>query len=91
MAFDVRFSERYLADLRAAIDNLWLVSRGAAERFAEDHDRRVETLLAFPRVGTQLPKGRYAVPVGTTGYRIFYRVDGERLTLLRLQNVRRRR
>jgi plasmid stabilization system protein ParE len=91
MAFDVRFTERYLADLNAAIDNLWLVSQAATERFAGEHDARIVLLRTYPRIGAPRPRNRRSIPIGKTGYHILYRLDGERLTLLRLQNTRRAR
>ena len=91
MANGIHFSERYLENLTAAIDNSWLVSKDAAQRFAEEHDREVALLAEFPGIGKALAAGRQSFPIGKTGYRIIYRAKSGQLLLIRLENVRRAR
>ena len=77
MRSDVRFADGYLDDLDAVIDNLWLVSSAAVDRFAEAHDTCVQRILAVPRIGEREKGSRYSLPVAKTGYRIVYRVESE--------------
>jgi plasmid stabilization system protein ParE len=89
MASETQFSNDYLRELEAAVDNLLLVSRRAAERFAEEHDRRVAELMDMPRMGTREAEGRYSAPIGKSGYRMVYQVAGDVVRLIGLTNARR--
>jgi plasmid stabilization system protein ParE len=91
MANAIHFSDRYLSDLDAIIDNLWLVSRSAVEDFAEEHDTCIENLMLFPRLGASRGRNRFSLPVGRTGFRLVYQLVGETVTMVAIENVRRRR
>ena len=91
MAHEIQFSDQSIADLEDAINNLWLVSQGAAERFNDDHDRCVQDLMSFANLGRSERAGRRSLPVGRSGYRIVYRVENDTVVVLRLRNVRRPR
>lgn len=89
MASEIQFSNDYLRELEEAVDNLLLVSRRAAERFANELDRRVADLMVLARIGTREAEGRYSVPIGKSGYRMVYQVAGEVVRLIGLTNARR--
>ena len=92
MATAIHFSDRYLADLDRAVSNYWLISQRAAAQFAEDHDRKVILLGESPGLGERRGGSRMSSPIGKSGYRIVYRItNGDSITLLRLENVRRLR
>jgi plasmid stabilization system protein ParE len=91
MAIAIHFSDRYLSDLEAIIDNLWLASKKAVEDFAEEHDKCIENLMLFPRLGTPQRRNRFSLPVAKTGYRMVYELSGETVTMVVIENVRRRR
>jgi plasmid stabilization system protein ParE len=91
MAHEVHFSDPYLSSLEAAIDNLWLASPATAARFAEQHDRRIAALAEFPRRGQPHGRDKFSLPVGKSGYRLVYEMQGETVALLQLVNVRRAR
>lgn len=89
MARELQFSKDYLRELEEAIDNWLLVSEGVAKRFGEKHDARTAELLLLPRMGTLEAPDRYSVPIGTSGYRIVYQVEGDTVRLVALINLRR--
>jgi len=91
MANAILFSDPYLSDLDSIIENLWLASKKAVDDFAEEHDKCMENLMLFPRLGTPQRRNRFSLPVARTGYRIVYELSGETLTMVAIENVRRRR
>ena len=86
----IEYSDRAHADLENAIDNLWLVSREAAGRFAEEHDACMASLMAFPRLGSPGPGGHRSLLIGSSGYRLYNEIRGDTIRILALENVRRR-
>ncbi len=90
MAIGLEWSEEALADLHEAIDNLWIVSKAYAERFADAHDEVISNLQLFPMLGLK-QDGRFATHVRDFGYRIIYEFEQGKVTIIRLENMRRLR
>ena len=86
---ELEYSNRAEADLEHAVDNYLLVSVKAAQRFAEEHDRCLADLAAFPYRGTLYPRGRRWLPIGRSGFRMVYQIREGRVEILRIVNMRR--
>jgi toxin ParE1/3/4 len=91
----VRVSRRqkFVEDVSEA--HIFLVprSRNAADRLLDDIERLAELLSRFPEVGkrrAQLGDGVRSFPLRRMGYIVFYRVEQDRVMLLRLLHGARR-
>jgi toxin ParE1/3/4 len=88
----IRWSRPADLDLQAAYSYLAERNPGAARRFAADVLRALEHIRAHPEAGAVatdlLPTGRYRHWI-CGHHRLIYRIDDERIWLLRIWDSRR--
>jgi plasmid stabilization system protein ParE len=71
-------------DVEQAIAFVAADNRAAAERLAARFDEAVRMLLDFPGLGARKEGRRRRTQVPGTPFRIFYRVEGDTLVILRV-------
>lgn len=88
----VNWTKKSLKDLRAINDYISLDSTFYATRFISKLIKRVDQLIEFPESGRVVPEKN--VPeireLIEGNYRIFYRLQKEKVTILRIHNAARR-
>lgn len=88
----VNWTKKSLKDLRAINDYISLDSSFYAARFISKLISRVDQLIEFPESGRMVPeKNVHEIRELIEGnYRIFYRLQKEKTTILRIHNAARR-
>jgi addiction module RelE/StbE family toxin len=88
----ISWTKKSLKDLRAINDYISLDSSFYAARFISKLIRRVDQLIEFPESGRMVPeKNVHEIRELIEGnYRIFYRLQKEKITILRIHNAARR-
>ena len=88
----ISWTKKSLKDLRAINDYISLDSSFCAARFISKLISRVDQLIEFPESGRMGPEKN--VPeireLIEGNYRIFYRLQKEKITILRIHNAARR-
>lgn len=88
----ISWTKKSLKDLRAINDYISLDSSFYAVRFISKLISRVDQLIEFPESGRMVPEKN--VPeireLIEGNYRIFYRLQKEKITILRIHNAARR-
>ena len=88
----ISWTKKSLKDLRAINDYISLDSSFYAARFISKLISRVDQLIEFPESGRMVPEKN--VPeireLIEGNYRIFYRLQKEKITILRIHNAARR-
>jgi len=88
----INWTKRSLKDLRAINDYISLDSTFYAARFVSKLIKRVDQLIEFPESGRMVPEKN--VPeireLIEGNYRIFYRLQKGKITILRLHNAARK-
>lgn len=88
---EVSFHKDFETDLEAVIDFLISRSISLAGRFADEFERAVARVLAFPNSGTPIGGHLYSVLVGRGPYSIIYDFDSETSALIFLAVAHARR
>ena len=85
----INWTKKSLKDLRAINDYISLDSTFYAARFISKLIRRVDQLIEFPESGRMVPeKNVHEIRELIEGnYRIFYRLQKEKITILRIHNA----
>ncbi len=88
----ISWTKKSLKDLRAINDYISLDSSFYAARFISKLISRVDQLIEFPESGRMVPeKNIHEIRELIEGnYRIFYRLQKEKITILRIHNAARR-
>ncbi len=88
----ISWTKKSLKDLRAINDYISLDSSFYAARFISKLISRVDQLIEFPESGRMVPeKNVNEIRELIEGnYRIFYRLQKEKITILRIHNAARR-
>ena len=88
----INWTKRSLKDLRAINDYISLDSNFYAARFIGKLISRVDQLFEFPESGRVVPEKNDAQirELIEGNYRIFYRIQKEKITVLRIHNAARR-
>jgi hypothetical protein len=88
----ISWTKKSLKDLRAINDYISLDSSFYAARFISKLISRVDQLIEFPESGRMVPeKNVHEIRELIEGnYRIFYRLQKEKITILRIHNAARR-
>ena len=88
----ISWTKKSLKDLRAINDYISLDSSFYAARFISKLISRVDQLIEFPESGRMVPeKNVHEIRELIEGnYRIFYRLQKEKVTILRIHNAARR-
>jgi len=88
----ISWTKKSLKDLRAINDYISLDSSFYAARFISKLINRVDQLIEFPESGRIVPeKNVHEIRELIEGnYRIFYRLQKEKVTILRIHNAARR-
>jgi toxin ParE1/3/4 len=88
----ISWTKKSLKDLRAINDYISLDSSFYAVRFISKLISRVDQLIEFPESGRMVPeKNVHEIRELIEGnYRIFYRLQKEKITILRIHNAARR-
>jgi addiction module RelE/StbE family toxin len=88
----INWTKRSLKDLRAINDYISLDSTFYAARFVSKIVRRVDQLIEFPESGRMVPEKNLPEirELIEGNYRIFYRLQKEKITVLRIHNSARR-
>ena len=88
----ISWTKKSLKDLRAINDYISLDSSFYAARFISKLISRVDQLVEFPESGRMVPeKNVHEIRELIEGnYRIFYRLQKEKITILRIHNAARR-
>lgn len=88
----ISWTKKSLKDLRAINDYISLDSTFYAARFIFKLIRRVDQLIEFPESGRMVPeKNVHEIRELIEGnYRIFYRLQKEKITSLRIHNAARK-
>ena len=88
----INWTEKSLKDLRVINDYISLDSTFYAARFISKLIRRVDQLVEFPESGRMVPeKNVHEIRELIEGnYRIFYRLQKEKITILRIHNAARK-
>jgi len=88
----ISWTKKSLKDLRAVNDYISLDSSFYAARFISKLISRVDQLVEFPESGRMVPeKNVHEIRELIEGnYRIFYRLQKEKITILRIHNAARR-
>lgn len=88
----INWTKKSLKDLRAINDYISLDSSFYAARFISKLISRVDQLIEFPESGRMVPeKNVHEIRELIEGnYRIFYRLQKEKITILRIHNAARR-
>ena len=89
----LKWSDRAGADLARLYDFLEEKSPSAAERAIAKIEKAADGLEAFPQSGRLVvDEGvelrKLPVPFSSSGYLIFYRIDGDTVTILWLDHMR---
>ena len=87
----INWTKKSLKDLRTINDFISLDSTFYAARFISKLIRRVDQLIEFPESGRMVPeKNVHEIRELIEGnYRIFYRLQKEKITILRIHNAAR--
>lgn len=88
----INWTKKSIKDLRAINDYISLDSSFYAARFISKLISRVDQLIEFPESGRMVPeKNVHEIRELIEGnYRIFYRLQKEKITILRIHNAARR-
>ena len=88
----ISWTKKSLKDLRAINDYISLDSSFYAARFISKLISRVDQLIEFPESSRMVPeKNVHEIRELIEGnYRIFYRLQKEKITILRIHNAARR-
>ena len=88
----ISWTKKSLKDLKAINDYISLDSTFYAKRFISKLIHRVDQLLEFPESGRVVPeKSEPGIRELIEGnYRIFYRLQKEKITILRIHNAARK-
>ena len=88
----ISWTKKSLKDLRAINDYISLDSSFYAARFISKLISRVDQLIEFPESGRMVPeKNVHEIRELIEGnYRIFYRLQRKKITILRIHNAARR-
>jgi addiction module RelE/StbE family toxin len=88
----INWTKKSIKDLRAINDYISLDSTFYASRFISKLITRVEQLIEFPESGRMVPeKNINEIRELIEGnYRIFYRLQRDKVTILRIHNAARR-
>ena len=88
----ISWTKKSLKDLRAINDYISLDSSFYAARFISKLISRVDQLVEFPESGQMVPeKNVHEIRELIEGnYRIFYRLQKEKITIIRIHNAARR-
>ena len=88
----ISWTKKSLKDLRAINDYISLDSSFYAARFISKLISRIDQLIEFPESGRMVPeKNVHEIRELIEGnYRIFYRLQKEKVTILRIHNAARR-
>jgi toxin ParE1/3/4 len=88
----INWTKKSIKDLRAINDYISLDSTFYAARFISKLIRRVDQLVEFPESGRMVPeKNVNEIRELIEGnYRIFYRLQKEKITILRIHNAARK-
>ena len=88
----ISWTKKSLKDLRAINDYISLDSSFYAARFISKLISRVDQLVEFPESGRMVPeKNVHEIRELIEGnYRIFYRLQKEKITIIRIHNAARR-
>ena len=88
----INWTKKSLKDLRAINDYISLDSTFYAARFISKLIKRVDQLIEFPESGRMVPeKNVYEIRELIEGnYRIFYRLQKGKITILRIHNAARK-
>ena len=88
----IDWTKKSLKDLRAINDYISLDSTFYAARFISKLIRRVEQLIEFPESGRMVPEKstREIRELIEGNYRIFYRMQKGKITILRIHNAARK-
>jgi addiction module RelE/StbE family toxin len=88
----ISWTKKSLKDLRAINDYISLDSTFYAARFISKLIRRVDQLIEFPESGRMVPeKNVHQIRELIEGnYRIFYHLQKEKITILRIHNAARK-
>lgn len=88
----ISWTKKSLKDLRAINDYISLDSSFYAARLISKLISRVDQLIEFPESGRMVPeKNVHEIRELIEGnYRIFYRLQREKITILRIHNAARR-
>ena len=88
----INWTEKSLKDLRVINDYISLDSTFYAARFISKLIKRVDQLIEFPESGRMVPeKNKPEIRELIEGnYRIFYRIQKAKVTILRIHNAARK-
>lgn len=88
----ISWTKKSLKDLRAIYDYITLDSIFYASRFISKLIQRVDQLIEFPESGRIVPekKDTEIRELIEGNYRIFYRLQKEKITILRIHNSARK-
>jgi addiction module RelE/StbE family toxin len=88
----ISWTKKSLKDLRAIYDYITLDSIFYASRFISKLIQRVDQLIEFPESGRIVPekKDPEIRELIEGNYRIFYRLQKEKITILRIHNSARK-
>ena len=88
----ISWTKKSLKDLRAINDYISLDSVFYAARFISKLIQRVDQLIEFPESGRIVPEKKQAEirELIEGNYRIFYRLQKDKITILRIHNSARR-